>query len=153
MNPDDIVNMTKTLQRLREKKSDSGLSLVEMVVAIVVLGILAVAAYPLMYHALEAVSLNNITTVATVKAQDLMEQIREDPTCANINHLASEGDTYADRRGIYYRIAIAVPNGCTEATAVAVNFVGTRSSDGAKLFSQKTQVLVPPLSGDFTTNN
>lgn len=137
------------LERLKNRKDEGGFSLVEMVVAIGVLGILAVAAYPLMFHSMQAVSLNNITTTATVKVQDLMEDIRNDPTCLNINNIKATSSNYEDARGIQYKVVLTLPVECVDGEAVAINFKATRTSDAKVLLDQKTQIFVPPLSGSF----
>lgn len=142
--------MKKISQRLRKQKGEAGFSLVEMVIAIVVLGILAVASYPLMFHSVQAVALNNVTTSATIKVQGIIEKIRVNPTCANINSIVSAPYSYTNARNVSYTVAISLPSGCTESQAVPILFKATRSFDSQVLINQNIQILVPPLSGVFT---
>lgn len=144
--------MIKLLKKLKEERGEDGLSLVEMVIAILLLGILAMAAYPLLYNSILAVSLNNITTSATVTVQDLTEKIRVEPNCVNISNILASTNTFEDGRGQGYTVVIELPNGCVDAEAVAVNFVATRDSDDRILVQQRTQIFVPPLTGSFDLN-
>lgn len=141
----------KVLEKLwsRVKRDESGLSLVESVVAIVVLGILAVAAYPLMFHSLQAASLNNLTTSATITVQNTMEKLRGTPTCATVSNIMAADDEYADARGIKYRVIIETPNGCVESDTMEIDFRAIRVSDGKSLLKQKAEIFIPPLNGSF----
>lgn len=141
--------MMKKLKPLRRLNGEDGLSLVEMIVAIGVLGILAVSAYPLMLHSIQAVSLNNITTSATVTTQALIEQIRVAPSCGSVNALAGTTSNYKDARGMDYKVVMSLPAPCVDARAVVINFTATRTSDARVLLKQKAQIFIPPLTGDF----
>lgn len=141
--------MMRTLERLKKRKDEAGFTLVEMVVSIVVLGILAVAAYPIMFNSLKALSLNNLTTASTLKVQDIIEDIRQTPTCENLNNLASVEHVYEDGRGIKYAVKVTLPDGCVDAEAVQVRFSSTRVTDGKSLLNQLTQIFIPPVNGQF----
>lgn len=139
----------RTLERLNKRKDEAGFTLVEMVVSIVVLGILAVAAYPIMFNSLKALSLNNLTSTATVKVQDIIENVRQTPTCENLNNLASVEHKYKDARNIGYEVKVILPDGCVDAEAVQVRFTATRTSDNRIMLNQLTQIFVPPVNGQF----
>jgi len=141
--------MMRKLAQLKRPHEESGFTLVEVVVAMVLIGILAVAAYPIMFNSLKALSLNNLTTSATVKVQDVIEDIRQTPTCENLNNLASTEHKFRDARNIGYEVRVILPDGCIDAEAVEVRFTATRSSDNKVLLNQLTQIFVPPISGEF----
>lgn len=140
------------MMKLRERiksRDEEGLSLIEMVVAIIVFAIVALSAYPLFMHSVKIVSLNNLTTAATVTTNDLLEQIRSNPTCSNLETKAATTNLFSDKRGLQYRIVIALPEGCDEAESVPFEITATRATDSKVLLEQSAQVLIPPRNGLF----
>ena len=137
------------LQKRIESRDEEGLSLIEMVMAIVIFAIVALSAYPLFLNSIQMVSLNNLTTAATITTNDLLEQIRNNPTCTNLEAKAATTNEFADKRGIKYRIVISLPEGCDEAQSVPFEITATRVKDSKILLEQGAQVLIPPRNGLF----
>lgn len=137
------------LQKRIESRDEEGLSLIEMVMAMVVFAIVALSAYPLFLNSIQMVSLNNLTTAATITTNDLLEQIRNNPTCTNLETKAATTNEFADKRGIKYRIVISLPEGCDEAQSVPFKITATRVKDSKILLEQGAQVLIPPRNGLF----
>ena len=140
--------MMKIRERIKSR-DEEGISLIEMVVAIIVFAIVALSAYPLFMHSVKIVSLNNLTTSATITTNDLLEQIRSNPTCSNLETKAATTNLFSDKRGIQYRIVIALPEGCDEAESVPFEITATRVNDSKVLLEQSAQVLIPPRNGLF----
>jgi prepilin-type N-terminal cleavage/methylation domain-containing protein len=139
--------MMKVLKRLERRRGDEGFSLVEVVISMMLLAMLAMAAYPLLFNSVQALAFNNITTAATITVQNQIETLRATPTCANL--ISAVGtDTYLDARGQAYKVSVALPSSCAEATAVGVNFTAVQSSNNRVIIKQQlTQIFIPPASG------
>lgn len=140
--------MMKLQERIKPR-DEEGLSLIEMVMAIVVFAIVALSAYPLFMNSVQMVALNNLTTAATITTNDILEQIRNNPTCSNLEMKAATTDVFTDKRGAQYRIVIALPEDCEEATTVPFEVTATRVKDSKVLLEQSVQVLIPPRNGLF----
>lgn len=134
----------------KKTRNDEGLSLVEMVVAIVVFAIVALSAYPIFIKSVEMVSVNNLATAASVTVNGIIEDIRENPNCATINKYKGSND-YKDERGIGYDISLSVLSNaeqkCTVGEVLLFEIKAIKSSNSDSLLEQKVQVLIPPRNG------
>ncbi len=133
----------------REELEEAGFTLVEMVVGIIVLGIIAVMALPFFARAYTIMSLNNSVTSATASAHEIVEQMRADPTCGNIESIVNASDVYQDSRGIYYRMDIQLPDGCYDGEAVDYTITAERLPDATLLLENEGTLYVPPIDGQF----
>lgn len=145
--------MTRDYREVRErlkshKASDDGFSMVEMLVSIMILAMIALMAFPLFARSLMLMDLSNITTAATISTQTLIEEIRKDPTCVNINSVIRGNRVFEDSRGKEYTIEIELPEACTNGELVPVTFTAIRGFDDRVLYQQSIQVLVL-LPGTF----
>lgn len=141
--------MLTLLKRLTSKKDEEGFSLVEMVTAIMVLAILSLMAYPFFIKSIEYMSMNNLTTAATIKVQETIEDIRATPTCVKVDSVITSPTLHRDERGIEYRVKIDAPNGCAPGEALLLEFDVTKESDSKRILRQDIQILIPPLNGKF----
>lgn len=141
----DIASMMNPFQSA-EAEREEGLSLVEMIVAIMVFAIVALSAYPLFIRSVEMVSMNNLTTTATVTVNSILEDIRQNPTCVTLNRYAGSMD-YTDERGMAYSVSVALDEPCEASSVADFDIKAVKTSNSKTLLEQRAQVLVPPRNG------
>lgn len=139
--------MKKLIARLRNV-NDDGVTLVESVMAMIVFAIVALAAYPLLINGIQAASLNNLMTAATVSTESQIEALRANPTCANLDSMLDTPATYTDSRNIAYTVT-ADGDECEAGAINSFTFEATRDSDNRVLFRKYVEVLIPPVNGSF----
>lgn len=110
--------------------------------AIMLLALLALMAFPIFVRSLLIVDLNNTTTTAVATVQSIIEDIRSVPTCANIDSVMGGLAPYHDARGHEYTIEIDLPDGCENAASVNLDIVAYRTRDSKILLNQSVTVLV-----------
>ena len=124
---------------------ESGFSLVEMVVAMVLLGVIALAFLPVVAQATRSVaSSSTLATAARLVSQE-MEQVRATPltTCPAPGPQA--GATVTDGRGLELQTWVQFDEACTEPGVVRyVVYVTRPSTPGARLAAASTFVEVAP---------
>lgn len=142
-----------SMRKLFDERDEEGFTLVEMVVALMVIGVLAVAAYPSMWFSLQMLETTKTTTSATTTVQEVIEQIRSQPTCVNLGVVtAALESSFQDSRGINYSVNVEYlnPSGtCEDASALPLRISATRDRDGYELVSQDVQIFIPPAGGSF----
>jgi prepilin-type N-terminal cleavage/methylation domain-containing protein len=72
----------------RNADYDAGFSLVEVVIAMLILGLIAVALIPPLWQGVQLSSKQSIVATATRQINALVEQMREDPSCSNLSAVA-----------------------------------------------------------------
>ena len=138
--------------RKNRHDDDSGFTLVEMVIAIMVLSLVALLAFPFFARSLIVMDLNNTTTHAVNSAQAIIENLRSDPTCANVNNIRNNVTPFHDGRGVEYIIELNLETECVDASLVEIEVTATRTRDAKRLFTQDISLLVLSPGAYFEVN-
>jgi prepilin-type N-terminal cleavage/methylation domain-containing protein len=120
--------------------SEAGFSLVEVIVAMVLLAVVALLTVPFFALSLRQTGTTSSQTSATGQVSAVLEQAHATPTCANLTALPQTTGT--DAQGRAFGIAVVVST-CRAAALVSVTATATRVSDGVVLASAATKVYVP----------
>jgi prepilin-type N-terminal cleavage/methylation domain-containing protein len=126
---------------MRGRGADAaGFSLVEVVIAMFVLGIVAVAILPLLWQGIMYSAQQSSTATATRYMNSIIDDARATPTCPYLGSIASR-PVLTDGRGLSLSASTTSVTGCTPgATAtLTVNIVG----DGRTLATSTALIYVP----------
>lgn len=108
---------------------DDGFGLVEVVIAMMLLAIIAVALLPALWNGIVQSSRQSATATATRELNALIEQAREAHTCAALNSIAT---TKTVNAGTQAEFIVRVPSTftytCTDDTAVAITLEAVQGS-------------------------
>lgn len=121
--------------------TESGFTLVEIVVSMVLLAVLAVTTLPLMIRTLDATSTSGSATTGTNRISQVIEQARTNPTCSNLSSLATTS-TFTDGHQQNLTLAVTLPDGCTAGTAAKLVATVTTTTGGAQLSTATTMIFV-----------
>lgn len=137
---------TKTLQRASAMSRDDGLGLVEVVVAMFLLALVALALLPLLITGMKLAVANTTLAAATQLANDRMTAAQSaGPDCARVKQLSADPVTTTDARDVAIRAETTVTGDCPdpgEASTLKVETVVSRVDTGEELASASTLVLV-----------
>lgn len=126
---------------MRGRGTDAeGFSLVEVVIAMFLLGIIAIVLLPALWQGISYSSQQSSTATATRYMNSIVENARENPTCAYLSTIPSL-PAVTDGRGISMTTTTSTVTGCASgATATLVlNIVG----EGRTLASSTALIYVP----------
>jgi prepilin-type N-terminal cleavage/methylation domain-containing protein len=125
--------------------SEAGFSLVEVIVAMVLLGILATVTLPFFITGIRVTADDSATTTATARVGALIEQART-RTCAQLNALAAanQGADFTDAHGRRLKLTMTMdPAQCTAVPVrLAVTVKATNDAGTATLSSASTIIYV-----------
>jgi len=131
------------MQTWRRRASDEGVTLVEIVVAMFMLGVVLVAMVPLIATGLKVSARNTTMATANQLASERMQLAKSSgPHCATVASLDGIA-VYDDPRGVALQVTTEVgscPVSGTGVVAVAVDVV--RMDTGETLSTAATQVFV-----------
>lgn len=121
----------------------SGFSLVEVVIAMFLLGIIAIALLPALWQGIMFSSQQSATATATRHLYALVEEAREGrPTCATLAGITAT-DTIPDGRGADITISGTYDSStCDEGVAVPITLTATDSA-GTQLARMEARVFIP----------
>lgn len=121
--------------------SEAGFSLVEVIVAMVLLGILATVTLPFFITGIRVTADDSATTTATARVGALLEQARTEPVCARLQALAAanQGAPFADAHGRRLKLTMDPPV-CT-GTPAAVT-VSVRATDAAGTTLSRASTII-----------
>lgn len=124
---------------------EAGFSLVEVIVAMVLLGILATVTLPFFITGIRVTADDSATTTATARVGALLERARTE-TCAQLNALAAanQGAVFTDAHGRTLRLTMTMdPAPCTTVPArLAVTVRATDEAGTTTLSSASTIIYV-----------
>lgn len=78
---------------------DEGFGLVEVIIAMLLLGVVAVAILPALWQGMQYSAQQSSVATATRHLNSLIEKVRDDPTCARLQSLDDAANVTADGRG------------------------------------------------------
>lgn len=137
--------MKNIIQRWSANERDEGLGLVEVVVAMFLLALVALALLPLLITGMNLAVANTTLAAATQLANDRMTAAQSSsPDCDRVKQLSIDPVTTTDARGVVIRAETTVVGDCPDAGAstVRVETVVSRVDTGDELASASTLVLV-----------
>lgn len=119
---------------------EDGFSLIEVVVAMLLLGLVAVSLMPLLWQGIRYTDRQSTVATATREVNALIEQARQTPSCASLAALEG-GRPYADASGnILFTATVAVGT-CASETSVPVDVTANNST--GTLVAVSALVYVP----------
>ncbi len=143
--------MQRIIRRARSG-DESGFGLIEIVVAMFILGILAVAFLPMLIQGIKQSAINATRSSANQHASQQIELARAQTTCSGLaSYAAAAAPTLVitDPRGIKLQATRTVgPCLSTAAfpTTVAITTTVTRVDTGKQIISVSTRVLIKAFS-------
>jgi Tfp pilus assembly protein PilV len=131
---------------MTKRTTDSdGLGLVEVVVAMLLLAVIALAMLPSLWEGVSASSRQSATATATRHLYALIEDARSTPDCDTLDDIASS-HAVPDGRGSDISITSTyVPADCVEGTAVFLTLAATDAT-GKRLAGVAAQIYVPDVT-------
>lgn len=106
--------MNKALPE-RAVDSETGFGLVEIVVAMFILGIVAISLLPLLVQGLRVSAMNATLASATQLVNDQIEQARAQATCDGVTAMEGTTITAADVRGRQFDVIVDADDSCPAA--------------------------------------
>lgn len=122
------------------RERDAGLSLVEVVIAMMLLGIIAVALIPPLWQGMALSVQQSSTATATRHLNALVEAARDDPRCANLDATAAT-QTIQDGRGQMLTSSGTV-TGCAVGATARLQ-LSVSDASGATLAGTTALVYIP----------
>lgn len=121
----------------RVSSDESGFTLVEIVVAVVILGLVAVAILPVLIIGLKVTADQSGVATANRQLSSLIDQVRGSsaPTCGTLNDLVSLTPSFQDGRGRSYSVSgtVADSSSPTNSSADTANFVACKAGSTARM--------------------
>lgn len=138
--------MITTIRQRLSARTDDGMGLIEVMVAMFLLAILALALLPLLVNGLQLAVTNTTLAAATQLANDRIRIAHAaSPDCSDVVNAVNGVVDTTDRRGVPLRATTAVVGVCPavgHADTLRVETVVTRTDTGDELASATTLVLV-----------
>ncbi|WP_193597247.1 type II secretion system protein J [Microbacterium sp. YJN-G] len=123
-------------------RDEDGFGLVEVVIAMFLLGIVAVAILPVLWSGIQQSSRQSATATATRELNALIEQARDGQTCAALDSAAATKTLHA---GTAAEFEVRVPSGvtysCTAGSAVPITLEAARGT--TVLTVVRAEVYIP----------
>ena len=123
--------------------TDAGFSLIEVIVAMMLLGILATVTLPFFITGIRVTADDSATTTATARVGALIEQARTAPTCSKLRALASDNQSapFTDAHGRPLKLTMDPPD-CVEGTPAAVTVAVRATNDaGTSTLSSASTII------------
>lgn len=84
---------------MRKASSDGGFSLIEVIIAMFLLGLVAMALLPALWQGIAVSSQQSATATATRHLNAIVEKARDDPTCLSLTALVATPPAVDDGKG------------------------------------------------------
>lgn len=124
---------------------DVGFGLVEVVIAMLLLGLIAVAMIPALWNGVRFSTEQSAVATATRQVNTLIEQGRQVPTCSNLQTLAAYNSGWVDGSGIPYQTQ-GSRGICAAAGGQVVSLEIWATQSGRELVRVKALIYVPKVS-------
>lgn len=129
---------------VRERSdSDRGFSMVEIVIAVFLLGIAAVALLPLLLQGEQFANRQSVEATATRQISATIDSVRTNPTCSQVSSVVGT-KSYTDGSGRAFTVVTSVSpaiGSCASNTTVTLSF--TAANTGATLSTATAVVYIP----------
>lgn len=124
------------------REDDEGFGLVEVVIAMFLLGIIAVALLPALWNGIVQSTRQSATATATRELNALIEQARDAQDCDALDTIAATQTFYTGtQREFTVRLPVGFTYSCTSGTAVPISLEAAQGS--VVLASVEAKVYVP----------
>jgi len=133
------------VRRVRtSRRNQSGFSLVEVVIAMLLLAIIAVALLPPLVNGIRFSAEQSVTATATRHLNSLVEEARASPTCTSLIGVAAPQDVTGSGGAVLFRSsgAVGACSSATPETTVSLDLIAT-SPSGRVLATAEALVFVP----------
>jgi prepilin-type N-terminal cleavage/methylation domain-containing protein len=121
--------------------ADAGFSIVEVIIAMFLLAVIALAILPMLIQGVRSSSHESVTATATRDVYGYVERARQNATCTGLTGLAG-AHPYVDTAGrTLFTTTVVVPS-CSVTSAVRITVTATKPS-GAALAAADALVFVP----------
>ncbi len=127
-------------------RADEGFGLVEVVIAMLLLGLIAIALLPTLINGLGYSAQQSSVATATRQVNSLIDQVRQSPSCATMPTILgtpATPQTFSDGRGKTFTTQ-AVIGSCGAGVAVSLHV--TASQGGTTLVTTDALVMIPPVA-------
>ncbi|MDY0910043.1 type II secretion system protein [Microbacterium sp. CFBP9034] len=124
------------------KTHEAGFSLIEIVIAVILLGFIAIALIPLLLQGIRLSSEQSTVATATRQLNALVEDARQAPTCDSLLEAVATKTGFTDGRGKPFQTQ-GVRGACTPGSAVSVSFTATQ---GASTLASATALVYVPVA-------
>jgi prepilin-type N-terminal cleavage/methylation domain-containing protein len=118
---------------------DGGFSLVEVVVAMLILGIIAVALVPPLWQGLQLSAEQSTVATATRQLNGLIEEARDSPSCGTLDSIAVSR-SFTDGRGQDFTTQAQSGYACAPGSLVYIELTA-RDSTGAVITSVAAKIF------------
>lgn len=128
----------------RNDPVDRGFSLVEVIVAMFLLGVIALALLPALIQGIRFSSEQSSVATATRQLNSLIEDVRQTPSCGSIGDTVATKTGFVDGNGRSFRTEGMVHGACTPGTAVSISLTATQGTH--RLATVDAIIYVPAVS-------
>ena len=127
---------------MRGRNADAaGFSLVEVIIAMFLLGLIAIALLPALIQGVRLSSEQSSVATATRQLNSLVEDARQSPTCATLASAVAAKSGFADGSGRPFDTKGVVHGTCAAGTAVSITISATQGT--RKLAAVDAIIYVP----------
>ncbi len=122
-------------------RQDDGFSLVEVVIAMLILGVIAIALVPPLWQGIQLSGEQSTVATATRQLNGLIEEARDSPSCGTLDGIAAT-QSFTDGRGASFSTGAQLGYSCTPGSLVYIKLTardgsGTTLADvTAKIFAE-----------------
>ncbi|MFD4959828.1 type II secretion system protein [Microbacterium sp. NPDC058389] len=130
---------------MRDRSADAaGFSLVEVIIAMFLLGLIAVAILPALWQGIQLSTQQSAVATATRQLNSLVEDARQSPTCTVIANAVAIKTGFTDGSGRAFSTQGVVHGSCTAGSAVSISLEAVQGS--STLASIDAIIYVPASS-------
>jgi len=127
---------------MRGRSADAaGFSLVEVIIAMFLLGLLAVAILPVLWQGIALSTQQSSVATATRQLNSLVEDARQSPTCTSIGNTVATKTGFVDGSGQSFDTKGVIHGSCTAGSTVSITLTALRGT--SKLASVDAIIYVP----------
>ncbi|WP_239065595.1 type II secretion system protein [Microbacterium hibisci] len=121
----------------------AGFSLVEVIIAMFLLGIIAVALLPALWQGTQLSAQQSAVATATRQLNSLVEDARQSPTCSSVANAVAPKTGFSDGSGRAFSTEGVVNGSCAAGSAVSVSLTATQGT--STLASVDAIIYVPAM--------
>ena len=122
----------------------AGFSLVEVIIAMFLLGLVAVAILPVLWQGIQLSTQQSAVATATRQLNSLVEDARQSPTCTVIANAVATKNGFVDGSGRAFSTEGVVHGSCAVGTAVSISLKAVQGT--STLASVDAFIYVPATS-------
>lgn len=150
------ISFKDKLRGLRER--ESGFSLVEMVIAMALIGLITVIAIPVLQRGTSTAADVRVQASAGLRIQKDVEYLRANPSCPSINDMISNPASstvkipVGSNRAYLYNVATSngvttAPLNCVPGRLITVTFTATTPATGSLVVNRSIQLFTMTETG------